>query len=57
MNKHNDITNAFSFIAWEAINNLEEFCPEKLGDLKQRMEKVNDEWLRLSSPNQNPASK
>ena len=56
MNKQNDITWAFSHIAWEAINTLETYCPEKLGDIKSKMEKLNDEWLRLATPNQNPES-
>jgi hypothetical protein len=54
MNKQNDITWAFSYIAWEAINTLETYCPEKLGDIKSKMEKLNDEWLRLVTPNNSP---
>lgn len=56
MNKQNDITWAFSYIAWEAINTLETYCPEKLGDIKSKMEKLNNEWLRLATPNQNTES-
>jgi hypothetical protein len=56
MNKQNDITWAFSHIAWEAINTLENYCPEKLGDIKSKMEKLNNEWLRLATPNQNTES-
>ena len=41
-----DLTEAFNHIAWEAINNLETYCPEKLGTLKKRMTKANNTYWR-----------
>ena len=34
-----NLTEIFNHIAWEAINNLETYCPEKLGTLKKKMTK------------------
>jgi hypothetical protein len=41
-----DITETFNHLAWEAINNLETYCPEKLGTLKKRMTKANNVYWK-----------
>jgi hypothetical protein len=40
-----DLAWKMSFLAWEAINILEDYCPDQIGDLKTRMEKANDELI------------